>query len=171
LFVLRAQDLKTPLVGLLAEEAGRDGPGQEPYLDRLLDLLLMDVVRTWFDRDERAPNWWRAEHDPIAGPALRLLYNNPEHGWTVANLAAAVGCSRALLARRFNEAVGEPPISFLTNWRLALAADMLRSGPITIAAIARQIGYGTPFALSSAFKRAYGMSPNSYREECRRSAG
>lgn len=171
LFVLRAQDLKTPLVGLLAEEAGRDGPGQESYLDRLLDLLLMDVVRTWFDRDERAPNWWRAEHDPIAGPALRLLYNNPEHGWTVANLAAAVGCSRALLARRFNEAVGEPPISFLTNWRLALAADMLRSGPITIAAIARQIGYGTPFALSSAFKRAYGMSPNSYREECRRSAG
>jgi AraC-like DNA-binding protein len=171
MFVLRAQDLQTPLVGLLAEEAGRDGPGQEPYLDRLLDLLLMDVVRTWFDRDERAPNWWRAEHDPIAGPALRLLYNNPEHGWTVANLAAAVGCSRALLARRFNEAVGEPPISFLTNWRLALAADMLRSGPITIAAIARQIGYGTPFALSSAFKRAYGMSPNSYREECRRSAG
>ena len=171
LFVLRAQDLKTPLVGLLAEEAGRDGPGQESYLDRLLDLLLMDVVRTWFDRDERAPNWWRAENDPIAGPALRLLYNNPEHGWTVANLAAAVGCSRALLARRFNEAVGEPPISFLTNWRLALAADMLRSGPITIAAIARQIGYGTPFALSSAFKRAYGMSPNSYREECRRSAG
>jgi AraC-like DNA-binding protein len=171
MFVLRAQDLQTPLVGLLAEESGRDGPGQEPYLDRLLDLLLMDVVRTWFDRDERAPNWWRAEHDPIAGPALRLLYNNPEHGWTVANLAAAVGCSRALLARRFNEAVGEPPISFLTNWRLALAADMLRSGPITIAAIARQIGYGTPFALSSAFKRAYGMSPNSYREECRRSAG
>jgi AraC-like DNA-binding protein len=171
MFVLRAQDLQTPLVGLLAEEAGRDGPGQEPYLDRLLDLLLMDVVRTWFDRDVNAPTWWRAEHDPIVGPALRLLYNNPEHGWTVANLAAAVGCSRALLARRFNEAVGEPPISFLTNWRLALAADMLRSGPITIAAIARQIGYGTPFALSSAFKRAYGMSPNSYREECRRSAG
>jgi AraC-like DNA-binding protein len=171
MFVLRAQDLQTPLVGLLAEEAGRDGAGQESYLDRLLDLLLMDVVRTWFDRDEYAPTWWRAEHDPIVGPALRLLYNNPEYGWTVANLAAAVGCSRASLARRFSDQVGEPPISFLTNWRLALAADMLRSGPITIAAIANRIGYGTPFALSSAFKRAYGMSPNSYREASRRSAG
>ena len=169
MFVLQAEHADTPLVGLLAVEAGRDGPGQEAYLDRLLDLLLMDVLRTWFDRDERAPAWWQAEHDPIVGPALRLLYNNPEHGWTVANLAAAVGCSRALLARRFTEQVGEPPISFLTNWRLALAADMLRSGPSTIAAIARHVGYGTPFALSSAFKRAYGMSPNAHREASRTS--
>jgi AraC-like DNA-binding protein len=169
MFVLRSEDVQTPLVGLLTVEAGRDGPGQESYLDRLLDLLLMDVLRTWFDRDEHAPAWWRAEHDPIVGPALRLLYNNPEHGWTVANLAAAVGCSRALLARRFTDQVGEPPISFLTSWRLALAADKLRSGPTTIAAIARQVGYGTPFALSSAFKRAYGMSPNAHREASRRS--
>jgi AraC-like DNA-binding protein len=100
---------------------------------------------------------------------LRLLYNNPEHGWTVANLAAAVGCSRALLARRFTEQVGGPPISFLTTWRLALAADMLRSGRTTIATIARNVGYGTPSALSSAFKRAYGMSPNAHREASRRS--
>jgi AraC-like DNA-binding protein len=169
MFVLRASDVQTPLVGLLAVEAGRDGPGQESYLDRLLDLLLMDVLRTWFDRDENAPAWWQAEHDPVVGPALRLLYNNPEYGWTVANLAVAVGCSRALLARRFTEQVGEPPISFLTKWRLALAADMLRTGPTTIATIARQVGYGTPFALSSAFKRAYGMSPNAHREASRRS--
>lgn len=162
-FVLRAPEFHSPLVELLAAEAGRDGPGQEAYLDRLLDLLLMDVVRTWFDRDEHAPTWWHAEHDAVVGPALRLIYHNPEHPWTVANLAAAVGHSRAAFARRFTERVGESPIAFLTGWRLALAADLLRSGESTIGAIARQVGYGTPFALSTAFKRAYGVSPNAYR--------
>jgi len=163
LLVLRAHEWETPLVDLLAGEAVRDGSGQEAYLDRLLDLLLISVLRTWFDRDENAPAWWDAEHDPVVGPALRLIYNNPAHPWTVANLAAAVGSSRAVFARRFNELVGEPPIAFLTGWRLALAADLLRSSEATIAAVARQVGYSTPFALSSAFKRAYGISPNTHR--------
>ncbi len=161
--VLRREKWQTPLVGLLADEAGRDGPGQEAYLDRLLDLLLIDVLRAWFDRDQQAPTWWHAEHDPVVGPALRLIYNNPEHPWTVANLAAAVGCSRAAFARRFAEQVGEPPIAFLTGWRLALAADLLRASEDTIASVARQVGYSTPFALSNAFKRAYGLSPNIFR--------
>jgi AraC-like DNA-binding protein len=161
--VIRGDEWHTPLMPLLADEAGRDGPGQAAYLDRLLDLLLMDVLRTWFDRDERAPTWWHAEHDPVVGPALRLMYDNPDHPWTVANLAAAVGCSRALFARRFAGQVGEPPIAFLTGWRLALAADLLRSSGATIASVAHQVGYGTPFALSSAFKRAYGVSPNAHR--------
>jgi AraC-like DNA-binding protein len=161
--VLRGTDWDTPLVDLLAEEAGHDGSGQEVYLDRLLDLLLIAVLRTWFDREENAPPWWHAEQDQVVGKALRLIYNDPAHPWTVANLAAAVGCSRAVFARRFAELVGEPPIAFLTGWRLALAADLLRSSTATIAAVARQVGYGTPFALSSAFKRAYGISPNAHR--------
>lgn len=161
--VLRGENWQTPLVDVLADEAGRDGPGQAAYLDRLLDLLLMDVLRTWFDGNAEAPTWWHAEHDPVVGPALRLIYNNPEHSWTVANLAAAVRCSRAVFARRFNEQIGEPPITFLTGWRLALAADLLRDGGDTIASVARRVGYGTPFALSNAFKRAYGISPNAYR--------
>ncbi|CRZ17769.1 AraC family transcriptional regulator [Mycolicibacterium neworleansense] len=161
--VLRAREWDTPLVDLLSLEAGRDGPGQEAYLDRLLDLLLIAVLRTWFDRDGNAPAWWQAEHDPVVGPALKLIYNNPAHPWTVANLAAAVGCSRAVFARRFSDQVGEPPIAFLTGWRLALAADLLRASDTTIAAVARQVGYSTPFALSSAFKRSYGVSPNEHR--------
>ena len=161
--VLRADEWDTPLVALLAAEAAHDGPGQEAYLDRLLDVLLIAVIRTWFDRDENAPTWWQAERDTVVGPALKLIYNNPAYPWTVANLAAAVGSSRAVFARRFTEQVGEPPIAFLTGWRLALAADLLRSSQATIAAVARQVGYSTPFALSSAFKRAYGVSPNTHR--------
>ena len=161
--VLRADEWDTPLIDLLSTEAGSDGPGQEAYLDRLLDLLLIAVLRAWFDRVGNAPAWWHAERDPVVGPALKLIYNNPAHPWTVANLAAAVGSSRAVLARRFTDLVGEPPIAFLTSWRLALAADLLQSSQATIAAVARQVGYSTPFALSSAFKRAYGVSPNTHR--------
>ncbi|MDH6196466.1 AraC-like DNA-binding protein [Mycobacterium frederiksbergense] len=160
---LRADEWDTPLIDLLSIEAGRDGPGQEAYLDRMLDLLLIAVLRTWFDRDGNAPSWWQAEQDRIVGPALKLIYNNPAHPWTVSNLAAAVGCSRAVFARRFADQVGEPPIAFLTGWRLALAADLLRGSEATIAAVASQVGYSTPFALSSAFKRAYGLSPNEHR--------
>ncbi len=161
--VLRGHEWETPLIDLLATEAGRDGSGQEAYLDRLLDVLLIAVLRTWFNREENAPAWWHAEQDPVVGRALRLIYNNPAHQWTVANLAAAVGSSRAVFARRFTDLVGEPPIAFLTGWRLALAADLLQSSPATIAAVAKQVGYSTPFALSSAFKRAYGVSPNTHR--------
>lgn len=162
--VLRSDEWDTPLIDLLSVEAGRDGPGQEAYLDRLLDLLLIAVLRTWFDRAGNAPAWWQAEQDAVVGPALKLIYNNPGHPWTVANLAAAVGCSRAVFARRFTDQVGEPPIAFLTGWRLALAADLLRGSDTTIAAVARQVGYSTPYALSSAFKRSYGVSPNEHRE-------
>ena len=77
-----------PLVDLLAHEAGCDGAGQEAYLDRMLDVLLIAVLRVWFSRDGNAPTWWHAEQDPVVGPALKLIYNNPAHPWTVANLAA-----------------------------------------------------------------------------------
>ena len=161
--VVRADEWDSPLMELLSREAGHDGAGQEAYLDRMLDVLLIAVLRVWFGRDGNAPTWWDAEQDPMVGPALKLIYNNPAHPWTVANLAAAVGCSRAVFARRFTDQVGEPPIAFLTSWRLALAADLLRSSQATIGAVARQVGYSTPFALSSAFKRAYGVSPNTHR--------
>lgn len=155
----------SPLVALLAAEAGRESSGQEVFLDRLLDLVLIDTLRSWFDRADTAPRWWHAERDALVGPALRLMYARPEHAWTVANLAGAVGCSRAVLARRFTDLVGEPPIAFLTGWRLALAADLLRSSDDTVATVARRVGYSTPFAFSSAFKRAYGFSPNEHRRQ------
>lgn len=153
-----------PLVEYLADEIGRDLPGQEAVLDRLLDLLLIAVLRAWLDRPEaRAPGWYRAHGDATVGPALRLMHNEPAHPWTVASLAKAAGVSRAALARRFGELVGEPPMTFLTNWRLTLAADLLREPDATVGSVARQVGYSSPFALSTAFKRVRGISPREHR--------
>ena len=145
LLVLSGRDWTNPLVDYLAEEIGKDEPGQEAVLDRLLDLLLIAVLRAWFARPEaQAPGWYRAHGDPIVGPALRLLHHDPAHPWTVETLARATGVSRAALARRFTELVGEPPMTFLTTWRLTLAADLLREPGATIGSVARQVGYGSP---------------------------
>jgi AraC-like DNA-binding protein len=155
----------SPLVPLLAEEITRDSPGQRAVLDRLLDVLLIAVLRTWFTRQrEQAPAWYRAQGDPVVGKALQLLHHNPAHPWTVAKLATEVGASRAALARRFTDLVGEPPMAYLTSWRLALAADLLCQPDMTLGAVARQVGYSTAFALSAAFKRERGISPQQHRE-------
>jgi AraC-like DNA-binding protein len=162
--VLAERDWDSPLVDLLAAEIVKDEPGQEAVLDRLLDLLLIAALRAWFSRDDAAaPGWYRAHADPVVGPALRLLHHNPAHPWTVATLAHEVGVSRAALARRFHELVGEPPMTFLTSWRIALAADLLREPGATIGSVAEQVGYGSPFALSTAFKRIRGISPQQHR--------
>jgi AraC-like DNA-binding protein len=162
--VLSERDLGSPLVSLLAAEIVKDEPGQDAVLDRLLDLLLIAVLRAWLSRPEAdPPAWYAGQGDAVVGPALRLMQHNPEHPWTVAELAAAGGVSRAAFARRFTDVVGEPPMTFLTGWRLALAADLLREPSATLATVARQVGYSTPFALSTAFKRAYGVSPRDHR--------
>ncbi|TDQ54486.1 AraC family transcriptional regulator [Actinorugispora endophytica] len=154
----------SPLMALLGEEIAKDDPGQDAVLDRLLDLLLIAVLRTWFSRPEaRAPAWYLALGDPVVGRALRLIHGDPARPWTVAALAAASGVSRAALARRFTHLVGEPPMAYLTGWRLALAADLLRFPDTTVASVARKVGYATPFALSTAFKRVHGVSPQQYR--------
>jgi AraC-like DNA-binding protein len=165
LAVVRHDDWSSPLLGLLGEEIVKDEPGQDLVLDRLLDLLLVAVLRAWFSRPEAAaPAWYQAHGDPVVGTALRHLHNDPARPWTVASLAAATGVSRAALARRFTELVGEPPMTFLTGWRLALAADLLREPGATVAGVARQVGYATPFALSAAFKRVTWASPREFRE-------
>jgi AraC-like DNA-binding protein len=164
LVVLREQEWDCPVVPLLADEIVKDAPGQEAVLDRLLDLLVIAVLRAWFARPEAdSPDWYRAYRDPVVGHALRLLHHNPAHAWTVAELARETGASRAALARRFGELVGEPPMAFLTGWRIALAADLLLEPGATIGSVAERVGYGSPFALSTAFKRVRGISPKEHR--------
>lgn len=162
--VIPADEWDSPLISLLGDEIVKDRPGQEVVLDRLLDLVLIAALRAWFSRPEaEAPAWYRAHSDPVVGRVLWLLHNEPAQPWTVAKLAAEAGVSRAALARRFTELVGEPPMTYLTGWRLALAADLLRDPGATVGSVARQVGYGSPFALSAAFKRVRGISPQAHR--------
>jgi AraC-like DNA-binding protein len=131
-------------------------------LDRLLDLLLIATLRAHFATSD-APGWYRASADPIVGPAIKALHDDPAQPWTIDKLARLAGVSRAALARRFNDLVGEPPMSFLTGWRIALAADLLLEPGATVGSVAPQVGYGSSFALSTAFKRLRGVSPQQYK--------
>ncbi|WHT21518.1 AraC family transcriptional regulator [Crossiella sp. CA-258035] len=152
------------LLRRLEVEIDGEEPGQQLVLDRLLDLLLVLTLRCWFAMPEGAPPaWYRALSDPVAGTALRALHAEPARSWTVATLAAEVGVSRATLARRFTDLVGEPPLTYLTGWRMALAADLLRDPDETVARVAKRVGYADGFAFSSAFKRTRGVSPSVHR--------
>jgi AraC-like DNA-binding protein len=162
--VVPAEARACPSAEMVAEEVARDRPGQQLVLDRLLDLMLVSALRTWFDDpDADAPAWCRALNDPVAGAALRLLHDAPARPWTVAVLAAEAGVSRATLARRFTALVGEPPMAYLASWRIALAADLLRTTDHTVDTIARKVGYANAFALSAAFKRLRGTRPSDHR--------
>lgn len=162
--LLSREEAGTPLLHVLSEEMLVEAPGQRALLDRLLDVLLISTLRTWFaGRQDEAPGWFRAQHDPVVGQALSLLHQDVAHPWTVEQLAARVGVSRAALGRRFTGLLGQPPMSYLAGWRLALAADLLVASDATVAAIARQVGYASPFSLSAAFKRAHGVSPQQFR--------
>jgi AraC-like DNA-binding protein len=154
-----------PVMELVLDEVRRDRLGQQSVLDRWLDLALISTLRAWFDRQQtRAPGWYRAQDDPVVGHALRLIHDDPAHPWSVQSLADATGVSRATLARRFTGIMGEPLMSYLTEWRITLAADLLHDTPDTLSAIARRVGYANSFALSVAFKRVRGTSPTAHRQ-------
>jgi transcriptional regulator GlxA family with amidase domain len=99
----------------------------------------------------------------VVGPALALMHDDPAHPWTVAELASHAAVSRAAFSRRFRDRVGEPPMSYLTCWRLCLAGDLLRDTDDTLATIARKVGYANAYALSAAFTRVNGVRPGEHR--------
>ncbi len=155
-------------VGLLAEEAGTDAAGQQTALDRLLDLLLVYVLRSWFAAEPgRAPAWYDALDDPAVGPALRALHEDHRRPWTVAELAAVSGLSRAAFARNFSARLGRAPLAYLTAWRMVLARDALVRPGATVASVAREVGYANEFAFAAAFKREHGVAPGRWRSEAR----
>ena len=164
LAVFTEQETDPALRGLLERELTSPGLGQESALDRVLDLLLLHLVRVCVDRaDVVAPSWASGTRDPAVARALTLLHEEPAAPWTVAELARRAHVSRAALAARFHTAVGQPPMTYLTTWRLTLAADRLLSSTDTTAAIAAEVGYSSAFTFSTAFTRAYGTSPTGYR--------
>jgi AraC-like DNA-binding protein len=147
----------------LEDEAAdaRDSPsGPTPVL---IDATLRYVMRTWWRH--HAQDTSSAHADPVVARALRSLHARIEHPWTVAELAAVAGLSRAAFAQRFTRTIGQPPIAYLTSVRLAEAAKLLRETDRPITQIARVTGYGSAIALTRAFRREQGTTPGAYRLE------
>ncbi|WP_167138496.1 AraC family transcriptional regulator [Diaminobutyricimonas sp. TR449] len=162
--VIRAGGLDPALLRLLDVEITTDDPGQGGTVDRLLDVVLVHAMRAWAnEHPDAASGWLAGSRDPLVANALDLLHESPAADWTIDSLAARLAVSRATLAHRFRAAVGEPPMGYLTRWRMLLASELLAAPSLTTAAIADRVGYGSPFALSTAFKRQFGASPTEYR--------
>jgi AraC-like DNA-binding protein len=153
-------------VDLLGGELEQPRPGGDGMLPALLDVLLLHILRAWFDEQSAhgaATGWAAALHDPAVATALRAIHNAPGRQWTVEELGMRAGLSRAAFARRFAALVGQPPLTYLTWWRMTLAARLLRDSDAPLVAIARKVGYTSEFAFAHAFKREYGSAPGGFR--------
>ncbi|MGW2566677.1 AraC family transcriptional regulator [Streptomyces sp. NPDC001537] len=156
-------------VDLLARELDERRPGSCLALPSLLDLLLIYMVRAWTTEADTATGAWPAVlSDPVTTAALRALHSDPAAPWTNDRLATEAGVSRATLARRFTALVGRPPMAYLTWWRLTRTATLLRDTDAPLASVARETGYSSPYALSHAFSREFGVTPGRYRAQVRR---
>lgn len=152
------------LVELAVDESSAREPGSDCALSRLSELLFVEVVRRYtaeLPADHRG--WFAGLRDDSIGRALQRLHERPAYDWTLEELAKQVGLSRSTLAERFVHFVGIPPIQYLAQWRIQLAANLLRTGKSGLAEIADRVGYGSETALSRAFKRQVGVSPDQYR--------
>jgi AraC-like DNA-binding protein len=152
------------LVELALAESAANRAGSDCMLVRLGELLFAEVVRQHADSlPAQNAGWFAGLRDAGIGRALHRLHERPAHPWTLEALAKNVGMSRSTLAERFVDCVGIPPIQYLAQWRIQLAASLLRSSKSSLAEIALRVGYGSEAALSRAFKRQLGVSPTPYR--------
>lgn len=169
-------DADTPVqatLRLLSVELGRRRAGSRAVAERLIEVLFVHAVRAWIDRtpDPSVASWLRGLRDPVVANALALLHEQPHRRWTAAELAHEVHVSRSTLVRRFGELVGEPPLGYLTRWRIDVAARLLRETDETAGRIARRVGYTSEFAFSRAFARLRGEPPGRYRRRLRERFG
>jgi transcriptional regulator GlxA family with amidase domain len=154
-------------VGVRESSATR--PGTESMLAKLSELMFVEAMRRYAESlPPGGKGWLAGVRDPQIGHALALLHVEPDRAWTVDDLAREVALSRSALAERFATLVGEPPIQYLMRWRLALAAQTLRSAGDAIARVAARTGYESLTAFNRAFKREFGMPPAAWRRQARR---
>ena len=151
---------------LIAHEAGDMRPGGETVITRLADILIIQALRSWIDSaPETERGWLAALRDRHIGRALAAIHREPGRDWTLAALARVVGMSRSGFSARFTELVGEPAMRYLARWRMQLARARLQESPAPLAELAEGCGYRSEAAFSRAFKREFGVSPGSVREQ------
>jgi len=150
----------------LVEEAASGRVGSEAMLAKLSEALFVDTLRRYIDGlSEQQDGWLAGARDPIVGRSLALLHGRVAHPWTIADLADEVGISRSALVERFSRYLAEPPMAYLTRWRLQLAAESLKQTSRGVADIAADVGYQSEAAFNRAFKREFGQPPGRYRSD------
>lgn len=155
-------------VDLLGSELDQRRPGADAIIPALLDTLLLYILRAWYEEQSThgaATGWAAALRDRAIATALDSIHRDPAVSWTVDRLGVQAGLSRAAFARRFTALTGQPPLTYLTWWRMTIAARMLRDSDAPLSTVAKQAGYGSEFAFGAAFKRQYGTAPGKYRRQ------
>jgi AraC-like DNA-binding protein len=152
------------IVHLIARESASEQPGAEVMLRRLSELLFIQVIRLWIAQQAKASvGWVGALRDQAISAALGLIHQSPERNWTVKELAEAAALSRSAFSARFTQLVGEPPMTYLTRWRM-LRAQRLLKNEVSMETIAELLGYESEVAFRKAFKREIGIPPARYRK-------
>jgi AraC-like DNA-binding protein len=153
----------------LANEASSELPASETVVLHLMEVLFIQALRTFMKQEgescKKKNGLFYAFTDPHIGESLALIHNHPDEKWTVEALAKKTGMSRAAFASRFHNLVGEPPLQYLTRWRMHKAVTLLNSGNLSLSEIAGCVGYDADAAFNKAFKRWTGKSPGRYRKE------
>jgi len=139
-------------------------------MDHVTELLLREALRYHAEQTPATGGWLAAASDPVVSRALKLIHDDPVHDWTAEELARRANTSRSVLGARFKALLGQSPIRYLVEWRMQLAADLLRRGDLKLAAVAEQAGYGSEAAFSRAFRRHVGQWPAEWREKVSRAA-
>jgi len=161
-----------PTLRFIASEAVSTRPGAQTVVSRLADILFVQIVRVHLATVALgASGWLGVLADTQIGAALGFIHESPGRNWMVQSLAASAGMSRSAFAVRFNRLVGEPPLHYLTRWRMQKAQRLLRDDRATLADVAARVGYDSEAAFSKAFKRAVGAAPGVYRRRARAGLG
>ena len=160
------QDWIAQFVRLATSESARTRPGADAMFERMSEMMFVDAVCRHVDALQGADRGWLAGlRDRFVGRALSLMHENPAAGWSVEELGARVGLSRSALHERFAEIIGQPPMQYLANWRMQVAAGLLRTTSSTVLSIAREVGYESEAAFTKAFKRLVGLPPSAWRRK------
>lgn len=139
-------------------------PGDEVVLERLSEMMFADAVRRYVERlPDESTVWLAGLRDKRVGRALALIHENPSRGWSMELLADEVALSRSAFFERFERLIGMPPMRYLTQWRMQVAANLLRQSRLPITSIALEVGYDSEAAFSRAFKRQVGVPPARWR--------
>jgi AraC-like DNA-binding protein len=153
-----------PVLHQAVSESRQSRPGSAAVLERVSEMVFVDAARRYLESlPTDASGWLAALRDRHVGRAIGLMHERPAEPWTMDELGRQVGLSRSALHERFSELVGQPPMHYLTNWRMQCGARLLREGQATVATIAQEVGYDSEAAFARAFKRLVGQPPAAWR--------